>query len=622
MSPHMMRSSPAARRHRIGAMVEDTLLGSKRALTLLLAASAVAFGANAVLEEHMERLHRQALVELRAHPDRAADVLAARLAQHRGVSQVVEWVVFVLVSMPAVALLLFQSRMSHTVVALSAESGRRRDLLIEKIQALRVAERDSARTAADLRRAQIALSSERREVDFTASMLATAMASVHLGVAFISSDRRFLRVNARFAALHEQPTEWFGGRSVDEAVPTHAAEVTASVHEVIEKGLPLVRVEMSPAHIGGPVQWIASYAPFRDAGEAIVGVVVVLEDATEHTLLRAKFEHVQKLEAVGRLASGVAHDVKNLLVVIQSYADLMLAQPELQDKTSHLLHELRSVSGRATELTQQLLSYTRRSAVAPRAIDVRPRLRELQAMLAPVLRGGGVEMTVTLPDHLDEIVIDPGHFDQMLMNLAVNAIDAMPRGGRLHIVAAGVDADAVRAVGLTRQTSGPCVMITVTDTGDGMDAATVSRCFEPFFSTKPVGEGTGLGLSTIAELAAQYHGFVQVESEERRGTTFRLLLPVAAVPPGAFRQGLLEVSPSGDAGNTPATNLSPAIDASAHAARRSLPALRDPTAGVASDDEFAEDILANAEPPIRLLEIARAALLPTITTPRGNEAPS
>ncbi|MBI3568853.1 MAG: hypothetical protein HY084_11710, partial [Gemmatimonadetes bacterium] len=169
---------------------------------------------------------------------------------------------------------------------------------------------------------------------------------------------------------------------------------------------------------------------------------------------------------------------------------------------------------------------------------------------------------------------------------------------------------------------GPCVMITVTDTGDGMDAATVSRCFEPFFSTKPVGEGTGLGLSTIAELAAQYHGFVQVESEERRGTTFRLLLPVAAVPPGAFRQGLLEVSPSGDAGNTPATNLSPAIDASAHAARRSLPALRDPTAGVASDDEFAEDILANAEPPIRLLEIARAALLPTITTPRGNEAPS
>ncbi len=274
------------------------------------------------------------------------------------------------------------------------------------------------------------------------------------------------------------------------------------------------------------------------------GLVTTGRDVTERIQLEAQLQRAQKLEAVGRLAGGVAHDFNDLLTVILGYGNLLLDQ--LAD--DHVLHqevaEIKRAAERAANLTQQLLTFGRRQVLSPRPVDLNP---VIGAQLEPLrqLIGAGIELTLMLAPGLDPTRVDPGQVEQMLMDLAANARDAMPQGGRLTIETANVEFDAAAARRRAVQ-PGPYVMLAVTDTGQGMDAATQARLFEPFFTTKEPGRRTGLGLSSVYAVVRQCGGNVFVSSERGRGSRFEITLPRAEAAPAARTAKLAPDEARGD----------------------------------------------------------------------------
>ncbi len=253
----------------------------------------------------------------------------------------------------------------------------------------------------------------------------------------------------------------------------------------------------------------------------------------------------QKIEAVGRLAGGVAHDVNNMLSVVTGYSELLLMNTHgMPQKTRAALEEIRLASERATKLTRQLLTLSRRKPTASQAIAVNDLVSGMSEMFRRLL-GEDVRLTTLLDPDLGEVRADPGHLEQILLNLVVNARDAMPRGGRLAIGTARVTLDAAYVARHPEARPGDYVMLSVTDTGCGMDAATQARIFEPFFTTKDPDKGTGLGLSTVARIVRESGGYVEVLSQPARGSTFRVYLPrmleereLSAMTPGqATRAG-------------------------------------------------------------------------------------
>ena len=262
-----------------------------------------------------------------------------------------------------------------------------------------------------------------------------------------------------------------------------------------------------------------------DAGR-VVRMVGVIEDVTELRQLEQQYQHAQRMEAVGRLAGGVAHDFNNLLTAIIGYSDLLLADPVTPDRPS--LEEIRKAGERAAALTQQLLAFSRRQVTAPRIVDVNEVLLDLGKMLSRLL-GETIRLHTGLAATPMSVHCDPRQLEQVIVNLAVNARDAMPSGGILQLQTEErtVDPQNRFAAGLP---AGRYVALVVRDTGVGMDAATRSRIFEPFFTTKPPGMGTGLGLATVYGIVQQSGGQVLVDSTPGRGSTFTVLLPRVAEP--------------------------------------------------------------------------------------------
>jgi two-component system cell cycle sensor histidine kinase/response regulator CckA len=250
---------------------------------------------------------------------------------------------------------------------------------------------------------------------------------------------------------------------------------------------------------------------------------------TEEQLL-----HSQKLEAVGRLAGGIAHDFNNLLSVVLSYADLMLANREVASVHSEL-QEIRKAGVWAAELTHQLLAFSRQQILAPQVLDVNDRLNAMSGMIRRLV-GEDIELRVVKAAALWEIRVDPGQLEQVLMNLVVNARDAMVNGGTLTLETANVVLDAGYSDAHVGAPLGPSVMLAVTDTGVGMDRSTQDRIFEPFFTTKEHGKGTGLGLSTAFGIVNQSGGSIWVYSELGRGTTFKVYFPRNETPHSAKRR--------------------------------------------------------------------------------------
>ncbi|MGE0713299.1 MAG: PAS domain S-box protein [Planctomycetota bacterium] len=270
---------------------------------------------------------------------------------------------------------------------------------------------------------------------------------------------------------------------------------------------------------GATVQAMVSAGPFLDAAGEAVGCIRVVADVTARRELEARLRQAQKMEAVGRLAGGVAHDFNNVLTAILSYTELLLhpSQPTAGWRAS--VSEIRAAGRRAAELTRQLLAFSRQQVVQPRLLDVSRAVAGIEPMLRRLI-GEDVELIVDLEPSAGCVLADPSQVEQVLVNLVLNARDAMPRGGRLLVRTRRGAATEVPELG-------EHVLLLVSDTGVGMDEQTRAQIFEPFFSTKEVGQGTGLGLSTVYGIVEQAGGRIAVESTPGRGSVFEVRLPRA-----------------------------------------------------------------------------------------------
>jgi two-component system, cell cycle sensor histidine kinase and response regulator CckA len=250
---------------------------------------------------------------------------------------------------------------------------------------------------------------------------------------------------------------------------------------------------------------------------------MIAEDVTERRNLEDQLRQSQKMEAVGRLAGGVAHDFNNLLTVIKGYTELMLEEFREHDPMRGELEEIRKAADRASALTRQLLAFSRQQVLAPKVLDVNVVVTNMDKLLRRLL-GADVELTANLDATIGRIKADPGQLEQVIMNLAVNARDAMPVGGKLLIETRNVELDETFARDHVGSKPGAYVMLAVTDNGMGMNETVRQRIFEPFFTTKEAGKGTGLGLSTVYGIIKQSGGYIWVYSEVGKGSTFKVYL--------------------------------------------------------------------------------------------------
>ncbi len=265
-------------------------------------------------------------------------------------------------------------------------------------------------------------------------------------------------------------------------------------------------------------------APVRDLQSEETGVLLVFEDVTERKSLESQLFQSQKLESIGKLAGGIAHDFNNLLTIINGYADMALSRIGKNDPACNQIQQIRKAGGKAANLAEQLLIFSRKKAVEMKPLDLNMAVVDIEKMLRRLI-GEDIHMVTSLDTSLGTVMGDAGQVQQVIMNLAINARDAMPGGGKLVIETSNVEVDATFSKRHPQLDPGAYVLLAVTDTGIGMDDETKSHIFEPFFTTKEPGKGTGLGLATVYGIVRQSRGWIWVYSEPGRGTTFKIYLP-------------------------------------------------------------------------------------------------
>lgn len=285
---------------------------------------------------------------------------------------------------------------------------------------------------------------------------------------------------------------------------------------------------------GAPIYLTASISLIRDRDGNPAGVVAINRDITEirqaaetQAQLEAQLRQAQKLESIGRLAGGVAHDFNNLLTVIQGYCTFLHEQLSADDPLREDVEQIQQASERAARLTRQLLAFSRKQILSPATVDLNELLANLRRMLERII-GEDVRLTTQLDPDLWTVMIDPTQLEQVILNLVVNARDAMPSGGTLTLHTRNLLADGDAGLHELNAPSDQWVLVTVSDTGHGMDEQVRSQIFEPFFTTKAPGTGTGLGLATVYGIIRQSGGLVRVDSVPGKGTSFQIYLPVGA----------------------------------------------------------------------------------------------
>jgi PAS domain S-box-containing protein len=278
-------------------------------------------------------------------------------------------------------------------------------------------------------------------------------------------------------------------------------------------------------------RWISAYGrPFFDAQGRAIRFVGVTLDVTEHKRLEQRFLQAQKLESIGRLAGGVAHDFNNLLTVITGYAQMVLDDINTEHPFRESMEEIIRAAGRATGMTRHLLTFSRRQVTQPKNLVLNELVRDVEKMLRRLI-GEDIELVLELDPDAGVLCVDPLQMEQVILNLAVNARDAMPAGGKLQIETSRLLIDETFADSHLAAHRGSYVMLAVSDTGVGMSPHTREHLFEPFFTTKEPGKGTGLGLATVYGVVKQNEGTIWVNSELGQGSTFRILLPAVDPAP-------------------------------------------------------------------------------------------
>jgi PAS domain S-box-containing protein len=345
---------------------------------------------------------------------------------------------------------------------------------------------------------------------------------------------RFILVNQAIAEIYgTTPAGLLGKTDADfNPNPDEIAHFLRDDREVMSSGRPKF---ISEEPVTNPstqeTRWFQTIKiPLQLADETTPTMLGVATEITERKRLEEQLLQSQKMEAVGQLAGGVAHDFNNILTAIVGYTDLLTAEFSGNTRQMEDLEEIRKAARRAAALTRQLLAFSRKQVLEPRLIDLNDVVLNLDKMLRSLI-SENIELKTGLAPDLAATRADPNQVEQVIMNLAINARDAMPDGGTLTIETKNASLDQTYAAQHVAVIPGDYVMLAVTDTGCGMDDATKARMFEPFFTTKPVGRGTGLGLSTVYGIVKQSGGNIWIYSEPNKGTTFKIYLPaVEALP--------------------------------------------------------------------------------------------
>jgi PAS domain S-box-containing protein len=404
----------------------------------------------------------------------------------------------------------------------------------------RVAERTAALAAelAERRRTQETLRESERKYRLLVE-------NSHDIIYTLGLDGNLTFVSPGWTALLGHPTDQIVGKSFKDFVHVEDVErCQAFLQTVLGMGRPQAGIEYRVRHVDGSWRWHSSNgAPLRDETARVVGYEGVATDVTERKtaeIARARLEEQlrasQKMEAIGSLAGGVAHDFNNLLAVILGYTTFAIDGLAEDAPLRPGLLEIKKAGERGTALTRQLLAFGGRQVLQPVPLDLNEVAAGVEGMFRRVL-GEDIDLVQSLAPDLGLTLADPGQIEQVLMNLVVNARDAMPEGGRLTIATCNLDVDDEEAAHKVGVKPGCYVQIAVTDTGTGMDQRTRARMFEPFFTTKEKGKGTGLGMSTAYGIVKQSQGNIWADSEPGQGTTIKVYLPRTASPAAAMGAG-------------------------------------------------------------------------------------
>ena len=341
------------------------------------------------------------------------------------------------------------------------------------------------------------------------------------GIQIIGFDWRYLYLNATAAKHGRRPREELVGRRMMDAYPGFEhTEVFKLLQRCMEERTAKSIVNEFVYDDGSRAWFSLRMDPVP------MGVLLLSIDITAEKSVESQLREAQKLEAIGRLAGGVAHDFNNLLTVISGYSGLLLEELSGDDRFRIPLEEIHEAGRRGSALTRQLLAFSRRQPVQPELVELDAVLREMDRLIRRLI-GEDVDLSLHLNAPGLRVLCASSQVEQVVMNLVVNARDAMPTGGKLTVQSALVDLDEAFTRSHAEARPGPHVMLAVSDTGTGMDSATRARIFEPFFTTKPHGKGTGLGLPTVYGIVKQAGGTIFVYSEPGRGTTFKVYLPLA-----------------------------------------------------------------------------------------------
>ena len=370
------------------------------------------------------------------------------------------------------------------------------------------------RTEADLRRSQ--------------SRLALRAEQTPLAVIEWNLDLQVIDWNAAAERVFGYPrSEATGAPMLDRIAPESVRAEIAALREHGEvSAAPRPHVATHRTKDGREIVCAWFNAPLLVGGR-VVGVTSLCEDITERRQLEEQLRQAQKMEAFGQLAGGIAHDFNNMLCVIQGFTDLVRNRADLPADAISDLNQVAGSAERAAQLTRQLLTFSRRQIFQPRQVNLNTIVQQVTSMLRRVL-GEDLNLATNLIPKLPEVQGDTGMIEQALVNLTVNARDAMPKGGRLAISTSSRFVAAEEAARHVRVAPGPFVCLEVADSGSGIAPENLPHIFDPFFTTKEVGRGTGLGLATLYGIVEQHHGWVDVESEPGRGTTFRIFFPAVA----------------------------------------------------------------------------------------------